>query len=89
MIGCVPGRGERRYFVTRYFLIELEEEDILLTRATTFSNRSSCDDCKQIADAVDSALGLILSIYDRSGARGSDIKDKGMNGMFRMVCFVA
>ncbi|KAH7371493.1 DYW family of nucleic acid deaminases-domain-containing protein [Pyrenochaeta sp. MPI-SDFR-AT-0127] len=62
------------YFISRHVLIESGEDvllrrakpPVLLKQATILISRPSCRDCSQFIQAVNTALGLAISVLDRS-----------------------
>jgi hypothetical protein len=62
------------YFISKHVLIETEDEDllqrakppVLLKQAIILVSRPPCGDCLQFIETVNTTLGLMISVLDRS-----------------------
>jgi hypothetical protein len=62
------------YFISKHVLIETEDDEllqsarppVLLKQATILVSRPPCGDCFQFIETVNTALGLMISVLDRS-----------------------
>lgn len=77
---CFASHAEKQlmaYFISKHVLIENEDEDrlfqvkppVLLKQATILVSRPLCGDCVQFIQTVNTNLGLMISVLDRSERR--------------------